>query len=125
MQIYFSKRFYAFFRFSDGRWEGAGGRAVLGATIVGGSSGRRGTPSIAIVLYDCHVSTNIGVSHHTSVRYNGIPFKVVVRAGRSCLTMVAISSSHSVPVLDTFSSSNCRLAALSSLSWFIESSVSS
>ena len=38
----------------------------LGATIVGGSSGHRETPSIAIVLYDCHVSTNIGVSHQTS-----------------------------------------------------------
>ena len=25
---------------------------------------------------DCHVSTNIGVSHHTSGRYNGISFKV-------------------------------------------------
>ena len=51
-------------------------RAPLGATIVGRSSGHRETPSIAIVLYNCHVSTNIGVSHHTSVRYNGIPFKV-------------------------------------------------
>ena len=30
--------------------------AVLGATIVGGSSRHRETPSIAIVLYDCHVS---------------------------------------------------------------------
>ena len=39
----------------------------LGATIVGRSSGHRETPSIAIVLYDCRVSTNIGVSHHTSV----------------------------------------------------------
>ena len=43
---------------------------------MGRSSGHRETPSIAIVLYDCHVSTNIGVSHHTSGRYNGIPFKV-------------------------------------------------
>ena len=29
---------------------------LLGATIVGRSSGHRETPSIAIVLYDCHVS---------------------------------------------------------------------
>ena len=35
---------------------------VLGATIVGASSGHTETPSIAIVLNDCHVSTNIGVS---------------------------------------------------------------
>ena len=38
--------------------------AVLGATIVGGSSGHRETPSIAIVLYDCHVSTNRRLSPH-------------------------------------------------------------
>ena len=58
---------------------------------MGRSSGHRETPSIAIVLYDCHVSTNIGVSHHTSGRYNGIPFKVwrpnrrLVEAARTIL----------------------------------------
>ena len=54
---------------SDGEGDGVGPRPThdgLGATIVGRSSGHRKTPSIAIVLYDCHVSTNIGVSHHTS-----------------------------------------------------------
>jgi hypothetical protein len=39
-------------------------RVALGATIVGASRGHRETPSIAIVLYDCHVSTNRRLSPH-------------------------------------------------------------